>query len=69
MTIFSRNWNHHWKCREQKKKFSGNVGHIILELCNVLIQIHLATSEPKRDNSSSKIGIRVASRDAERLKA
>ena len=50
VSIFSRNWNHHAKCREQKKKFSDNLGCNILELCNGVIQTGLATSKTKGDN-------------------
>ena len=49
MSIFSRNSNHRWKCGEQNIKFSGKLGHNILELYNVLIQTRLTTSKTKRD--------------------
>ena len=49
MSVFSRNWNHRGKCREQKLKFSDNHGHNILELYNILIQIRLTTSKTKSD--------------------
>ena len=45
-----------------------NLGHNILELCNVLVQIRFTTSKTKRDIQYSKLNIRVASRVAERLK-
>ena len=51
-----------------KRRFSDNLGHNILELYNVLMQIRLTTSKMKRDIQYSKLGIRVASRVAERLK-
>ena len=38
-----------------------NLGHNILELYNVLVQIRLTTSKTKRDIKYSKLGIRVAS--------
>ena len=44
-----------------------NLGHNILEICNVLIQTRLTTSKTKRDIWYSKLGIWVASRVAERL--
>ena len=51
--ISSKNYNH---------------GHNILELYNLLIQTRLTTSKIKCDIQYSKVGIRVASRVAERLK-
>ena len=45
-----------------------NLGHNILELYNVLVQIQLTTSKTKRDIYYSKLDIRVASGVAERLK-
>ena len=45
-----------------------NLGHNILKLCNVLVQIRLTTSKTKRDIQYSKLGIRAASRIAKRLK-
>ena len=45
-----------------------NLGHNILELYNVLIQTRLTTSKAKHDIHYGKLGIRVASRVAERLK-
>ena len=44
-----------------------NPGHNILELYNILVQIRFTTSKTKLDNYS-KLGIRVASGVAERLK-
>ena len=41
-----------------------NLGHNILELCNVLIQTQLTTNKTKRVIWYSKLGIRVASRVA-----
>ena len=34
---------------ESKKKILRNLGHNVLELCNVIIQIRLTTSKMKRD--------------------
>ena len=45
-----------------------NLGHNILELYNVLVQIRLTTSKTKRDIYYSKHSTRVASRVAERFK-
>ena len=45
-----------------------NLGNNILKLYNALIQTRLTTSKTKRDIQFSKLGIRVASRVAERLK-
>ena len=45
-----------------------NLGHNILYLYNVLVQIQLTTSKTKRDIYYSKLDIRVASGVAERLK-
>ena len=45
-----------------------NLGHNILELYNVLVQIQLTTSKTIRDIYYSKLDIRVASGVAERLK-
>ena len=47
---------------------SYNHGHNILEIYNVLIQTQLTTSKTKGDIQHSKLGIRVASCVAERLK-
>ena len=52
-------------------RFTGyiyNLGHNILELCNVLMHTRLTTSKKKRDIYYSKLGKRVASRVAEWLK-
>ena len=48
--------------------FVYNLGHNILEPYNVLVQIRLTTSKTKRAIQYSKLGVRVASRVAERLK-
>ena len=53
---------------QKKRQRDCNLGHNILELYNVLVQIRLTTSKTKRDIEYSKLGIRVASRVAERLK-
>ena len=45
-----------------------NLGHNILELYNVLVEIRLTKSKTKRDIEYSKLGIRAASRVAKRLK-
>ena len=45
-----------------------NHDHNILELYNVLIQTRLTTIKTKRNIQYIKLGIRVASRVAERLK-
>ena len=45
-----------------------HLGHNILELYNILVQIRFTTSKTKRDIQYSKLSIRVASRVAERLK-
>ena len=45
-----------------------NLGHNILELYNVLVQIRLTTSKTKRDIYYVKLDILVASRVAEWLK-
>ena len=44
------------------RKFSDNLGHNILGLYNVLVQIRLTTSKTKHDIYYSKLGIRVAER-------
>ena len=54
-------------CRA-KRKFSGNPGHDILGLYNILVQIRFTTSKRKHDIFYSKLGIRVASRVAKRFK-
>ena len=51
-----------------KGKFSDNPGHNILKLYNVVVQVRFATSNTKLDIQYNKLGIRVASRVAERLK-
>ena len=48
---------------------SYNLGHNILKLYDVLVQTQLTTSKTKLDMYYSKLGIRVASRVPERLKA
>ena len=40
MSIFSRNLSHHWNCKEIKTKYLENIGHNILELCRLLVQIN-----------------------------
>ena len=45
-----------------------NPGHNILELYNILALIRYTTSKRKLDIQHSKLGVRVASRDAEQLK-
>ena len=45
-----------------------NLVHNIFELYNVLIQTRLTTSKTKRDILYSKLGTRVASQVAKRLK-
>ena len=45
-----------------------NPGHNILELYNILVQIRFTTSNKKLDIQYSELGIRVASRNAERFK-
>ena len=67
MSISSRNLNHHWRCRDQNENFD-NLGHKILEIYNVLVQIRLTASKTKRDIQYSKIGIHVISSFGERLK-
>ena len=56
------------KVDKKMGSFVYNLGHNILELYNVLVQIRLTTSKTKRGIQYSKIGIRVASRVTERLK-
>ena len=56
------------KTSSAKTQLTYNHGHNILELFNVLIQTRLTTSKSKCDIEYSKLGIRVASRVAERLK-
>ena len=51
-----------------KRSGNYNPGHNILELYNILVQIRFTTSKRKLDNQYSKLGTRVASRVAERLK-
>ena len=46
-----------------------NLGHNILELYNVLIQIRLTTSKTKCNIYYSKLGIQLDSQATERLKA
>ena len=58
---FSKILNNHWKCRNQKKLFSDNPGHNILELYNVLVQVLFATSKTEPDFYYNKFCIQVAS--------
>ena len=67
MSIFSGKLDLHWKYREQKKKNSDSLGHKILELYNVLVQIRLTTGKMKRDIKYSKHGIRAAERVVKQL--
>ena len=55
--------------KREKRKFSDNFAHNILELYNVSVQIWTATNKTKRDIHYSKLGIRVAFRVVERLQA
>ena len=55
MSIFFRNSNLCWKCRDQKKKISDNLVHNILELYNVLRQTRLTTSKTKRVSSIANL--------------
>ena len=55
-----------WRHFLSRKNYSP--GHNILELYNILVHIRFPTSKVKLDIRYSKIGIRVASRLAERLK-
>ena len=50
------------------KSISCNPVHNILELYSVLVQVRCATSKAKLDLYYNKLGIRVTSRAAERLK-
>ena len=45
-----------------------NPGHNILELYNVLLEVRVATSKTKHDIHYNKVGARVTSRVAERIK-
>ena len=54
MSIFTRDLNHHGKCREQKENFQ-TILVSILELYNVLGQIQLTTSKMKRDISIANL--------------
>ena len=66
MGLFSRNLKSSLEVKGAKRKFSDNLGHNILELCNVLVNIRLTTSKTQRDIQDSKLRIRVASGLAER---
>ena len=46
-------------CRFKLKFGNCNLGHNILELDSVLVQIRLNTSKTKRDIWCSKLGIRI----------
>ena len=52
----------------KRQKVIYNLGRNILEFYNLLVQIRLTTSKAKRNIQYSKLGERVASRVAERLK-
>ena len=67
MITFSRNLNHHCKSRGQKKSLD-NRGHNGFALYNILVQVWFTTSKTKLDMKYSKLGIKVASRVAKRLK-
>ena len=56
------------KVDKKMGSFVYSLGHNILELYNVLVQIRLITSKTKRGIQYSKLSIRVASQVAERLK-
>ena len=68
MGIFFQNFESSLEVQRAKRKFSENLGHNILELCNVLVQIRLTTSKRKSHIQYSKLVMRVASRDVEQLK-
>ena len=52
----------------KRQKVIYNLGQNILEFYNLLVQIRLTTSKTKRNIQYSKLGVRVASGVAERLK-
>ena len=45
INAFFRNLDHHWTGRVQRESFSGNPGHNVLELFNVLVLLRVATSK------------------------
>ena len=47
------------------KVLTYSLGHNILQLCNVLVQIRLTTSKTKRDIQYCKLGVKVVSLVAE----
>ena len=51
-----------------KCQHTYNLSHNILELYNILVHIRLTTNKMKHDFYYSILGIRVASRVAERLR-
>ena len=67
MITFSR-FESSLEVQRAKRKFLDNPGHNILELYSILVQIRFPTSKRKLDIQYSKLGIRVASRIAERLR-
>ena len=54
-------------CQFKVKLDAYNLGHNILEIYNVLVQIQLSTSKMNCDIYYSKLGTGVVSRIAERL--
>ena len=65
MSIFLRNL----KVQRAKRNFSGTLGHKILELYNVLVQIRFTTSKTKRYIQYRKLGTRANLLVAKRLKS
>ena len=72
MKVFSRNFNHPLKWKgpvlRAKQTFSDNPGHVMSELCNVLVQVWLATTKTELDFFYIKLLTRVPPWVSERLK-
>ena len=49
MSIFFQKFESTLEVQRAERKFSDNLGHNILELYNVLVQIRLTTSKTERD--------------------
>ena len=58
ITLFTKNLNHYWKCREQS--YSDDPGHNVLELYTALVQVRFVTSKTKFYICYNKLGERVA---------
>ena len=58
--LFFRKFESSLEVQRAKTKFSDNLGHNILEIYNILVQVRFTTCKTKLYIYYSKLGIRVA---------